>query len=49
MAFYLIRYGIRQRQLNQQLVIANRAVELKSLNDQINPIFCSVHLTTSTA
>ena len=39
MAFYLIRYGIRQRQLNQQLVIANQAVELKSLKDQINPHF----------
>lgn len=38
-AFYMIRYGIRQQRLNQQLVIANQAVELKSLKDQINPHF----------
>ncbi|MVM34552.1 hypothetical protein GO755_31275 [Spirosoma sp. HMF4905] len=38
-AFHMIRYGFRQQQLNQQLVIANQAVELKSLKDQINPHF----------
>lgn len=38
-ALYMIRYGIRQQRLNQQLVIANQAVELKSLKDQINPHF----------
>lgn len=39
MALYMIRYGIRQQRLNQQLVIVNQAVELKSLKDQINPHF----------
>ena len=39
MAFYMIRYGVTQRQLNQQLLITNQAVELKSLKDQINPHF----------
>ena len=38
-AFYMIRYSFRQRQLNQQLVIANQVVELKLLKDQINPHF----------
>lgn len=38
-ALYMIRYGFRQQQLNQQLVIANQTVELKSLKDQINPHF----------
>ncbi|QDK79983.1 hypothetical protein EXU85_15740 [Spirosoma sp. KCTC 42546] len=38
-AFHMIRYGFRQQQLNQQLVIVNQAVELKSLKDQINPHF----------
>ncbi len=38
-AFQMIRYGFRQQQLNQQLIIANQAVELKSLKDQINPHF----------
>ena len=37
--FHMIRYGSRQQQLNQQLVISNQAVELKSLKDQINPHF----------
>ena len=40
-AVYMIRYGFRQQQLNQQLVIANQTVELKSLKDQINPHFLS--------
>lgn len=38
-AFHMIRYGFRQQRLNQQLVITNQAVELKSLKDQINPHF----------
>ena len=38
-AFHMIRYGFRQQQLNQQLVIANQTVELRSLKDQINPHF----------
>ena len=38
-ALSMIRYGFRQQQLNQQLVIANQTVELKSLKDQINPHF----------
>ena len=37
--FHMIRYGFRQQQLNQQLIIANQAVELKLLTDQINPHF----------
>ncbi|WP_170299280.1 sensor histidine kinase [Larkinella terrae] len=37
--FHMIRYGFRQQQLNQQLVIANQNVELKSLKDQIHPHF----------
>jgi two-component system LytT family sensor kinase len=37
--FHMIRYGFRQQQLNQQLVIANQTVELKSLKDQIHPHF----------
>ena len=35
----MIRYGFRQLQLNQKLVIASQTVELKSLKDQINPHF----------
>ncbi|QHV98748.1 sensor histidine kinase [Spirosoma endbachense] len=38
-AFHMIRYGFRQQRLNQQLIIANQTVELKSLKDQINPHF----------
>lgn len=38
-AFHMIRYGFRQQRLNQHLVIANQAVELKSLKAQINPHF----------
>jgi hypothetical protein len=38
-AFHMIRYGFRQQQLNQQLIIASQAVELKLLKDQINPHF----------
>ena len=37
--FFMTRYAFRQQQLNQQLVIANQVVELKSLKDQINPHF----------
>ncbi|MBD2702707.1 histidine kinase [Spirosoma sp. BT702] len=37
--FHMIRFGFRQQQLNQQLVIANQRIELKSLKDQINPHF----------
>ena len=37
--FHMIRFGFRQQQLNQQLVIANQSNELKSLKDQINPHF----------
>ncbi|UFH54745.1 sensor histidine kinase [Spirosoma sp. KNUC1025] len=37
--FHMIRYGFRQQQLNQQLIIANQRIELKSLKDQINPHF----------
>ena len=37
--FQMIRYGFRQQQLNQQLIIANQRIELKSLKDQINPHF----------
>ena len=37
--FFMTRYAFRQQQLNQQLVIANQVVELKSLRDQINPHF----------
>ena len=39
MAFHLIRYGFRQQEINQRLIITNQAVELKSLKDQINPHF----------
>ncbi|CAN5414610.1 histidine kinase [soil metagenome] len=38
-AFHMIRFGFRQQQLNQQLIITSQAVELKSLKDQINPHF----------
>ena len=38
-AFQMMRYGFRQRQLNQQLVNATLSAELKSLKDQINPHF----------
>jgi two-component system, LytTR family, sensor kinase len=38
-AFYMIRYAFRQQALNQQLVIVNQTIELKSLRDQINPHF----------
>lgn len=37
--FHMIRFGFRQQQLNQQLIIANQHNELKSLKDQINPHF----------
>ncbi|GAB3910001.1 histidine kinase [Larkinella knui] len=37
--FHMIRFGFRQQRLNQQLVIANQSIELKSLKDQINPHF----------
>ncbi|GAB4038339.1 histidine kinase (plasmid) [Spirosoma sp. SC4-14] len=37
--FQMIRYGFGQQQLNQQLIIANQRIELKSLKDQINPHF----------
>lgn len=37
--FHMIRFGFRQQQLNQELVIANQHIELKSLKDQINPHF----------
>ncbi len=38
-AFHMIRYGFHQQEINQQLIIANQAAELKSLKDQINPHF----------
>ena len=38
-SFHMIRFAFRQQQVNQQLVIANQTVELKSLKDQINPHF----------
>ena len=37
--FHMIRFGFRQQQVNQQLIIANQRIELKSLKDQINPHF----------
>ena len=37
--FHMIRFGFHQQQLNQQLIIANQSIELKSLKDQINPHF----------
>ena len=37
--FFMTRYAFRQQRLNQQLVIAQQVVELKSLKDQINPHF----------
>jgi hypothetical protein len=37
--FQMIRYSFHQQQLNQQLIIANQHIELKSLKDQINPHF----------
>ncbi|GAB3325577.1 histidine kinase [Larkinella ripae] len=37
--FHMIRFAFRQQQLNQQLVIANQQIELKSLKDQVNPHF----------
>lgn len=39
LAFHLMRTGVRQQRLHQQLVITNQAVELKALKDQINPHF----------
>lgn len=37
--FHMIRFGFRQQQENQALIIANQHIELKSLKDQINPHF----------
>ena len=37
--FHLIRFSFRQQQVNQQLIIANQRIELKSLKDQVNPHF----------
>lgn len=37
--FHMIRFGFRQQQINQQLIITNQHIELKSLKDQINPHF----------
>ncbi|GAB4039674.1 sensor histidine kinase [Spirosoma jeollabukense] len=37
--FFMTRFAFQQQQLNQQLVIAQQVVELKSLKDQINPHF----------